>query len=138
MSLIVSASWSNSSPRPDSFTRWVKSPPAIAAAVAETLASARRNRLRTTSAPAEAIATTTSIAHSSASVSSERNCARTWTSRPISRWKPPGRSKLATSASERMPARSIGSSYQAPFCAAPCGQCSRLPAIRRPAGSTSR
>ena len=55
MSLIVSASWSNSSPRPDSRTRWVKSPAAIAAAVAETLASVRRNRLRTTSAPTEAM-----------------------------------------------------------------------------------
>ena len=57
MSLIVSASWSNSSPRPVSRTRWVKSPAAIAAAVAETFASVRRNRLRTTSAPTEAIAT---------------------------------------------------------------------------------
>ena len=73
MSLIVSASWSNSSPRPDTRTRRLKSPAAIAVAVAETLASVRRNRLRTTKAPASAITATTTSPHSSASASSVRS-----------------------------------------------------------------
>ena len=69
MSLIISASRSNSSPRPESFTRCAKSPAEIAAEVVEILASVRRNRLRTMSAPAAPIATTISSAQSSASVS---------------------------------------------------------------------
>ena len=82
MSLMTSASWSNSSPEPERLTRCAKSPAAMAAAVAETLAMVRRNRLRTMMAPIVAMAMTITTAQISASVSRLPNCTRTCTSRP--------------------------------------------------------
>ena len=89
MSLMISASSSNSSPSPCFGMRRVRSPSAMARVVVEISRIMRRNSERMSTAPSRPSRTIKPSAQSSASRSTLRNCALALTSRPISSCSPP-------------------------------------------------